>query len=157
MESSRPVDALSDRETGAVAAWLQEHPGAEAIWRDRLKAFTKGIRQAAPAALEVADRWHLSPEPLDGRREDLLSAPRVPTAAGRIRVHHGVGHTGDRTSGPDPTTPRGGQQTLRWPGIRRWSARTDRPAGRDGARAAPHRSRVIDRRQPGPRPQAAGR
>ncbi|WP_367621048.1 transposase [Streptomyces olivoreticuli] len=59
IESSRPVDALPDRETGTVAAWLQEHPGAEVIWRDRLKAFTKAIRQAAPAALEVADRWHL--------------------------------------------------------------------------------------------------
>jgi transposase len=59
IESSRPVDVLPDRETGTVAAWLQEHPGAEIICRDRLMAFTKAIRQAAPAALEVADRWHL--------------------------------------------------------------------------------------------------
>ncbi|SFH25659.1 ISL3 family transposase [Streptomyces mirabilis] len=57
IESSRPVDVLPDRETGTVAAWLQEHPGAEIICRDRLMAFTKAIRQAAPAALEVADRW----------------------------------------------------------------------------------------------------
>ncbi|WP_079154524.1 ISL3 family transposase [Streptomyces subrutilus] len=59
VESSRPVDVLPDRETGTVAAWLQEHPGAEIICRDRLMAFTKAIRQAAPDALEVADRWHL--------------------------------------------------------------------------------------------------
>ncbi|MFD9336670.1 ISL3 family transposase [Streptomyces sp. NPDC060028] len=57
VESSRPVDVLPDRETGTVAAWLQEHPGAEIICRDRLMAFTKAIRQAAPDALEVADRW----------------------------------------------------------------------------------------------------
>ncbi|MGW0531123.1 ISL3 family transposase [Streptomyces sp. NPDC003032] len=60
VESSRPVDdVLPDRETDTVAAWLQEHPGAEIICRDRLMAFTKAIRQAAPTALEVADRWHL--------------------------------------------------------------------------------------------------
>ncbi|KMO96053.1 ISL3 family transposase [Streptomyces roseus] len=59
VESSRPVDVLPDRETSTVTAWLQEHPGAEIICRDRLMAFTKAIRQAAPDALEVADRWHL--------------------------------------------------------------------------------------------------
>lgn len=59
VETSRPVDVLSDRETGSVAAWLQEHPGAEIVCRDRLMASTKAIRQAAPDALEVADRWHL--------------------------------------------------------------------------------------------------
>jgi transposase len=59
VETSRPVDVLPDRETGSVAAWLQEHPGAEIVCRDRLMAFTKAIRQAAPDTLEVADRWHL--------------------------------------------------------------------------------------------------
>lgn len=59
IDSSRPVDVLPDRETGTVATWLQEHPGAEIVCRDRLMAFTKAIRQAAPDALEVADRWHL--------------------------------------------------------------------------------------------------
>lgn len=53
------MDVLPDRETGTVAAWLQEHRGAEIICRDRLTAFTKAIRQAAPDWLEVADRWHL--------------------------------------------------------------------------------------------------
>jgi transposase len=48
VETSRPVDVLPDRETGSVAAWLQEHPGAEIVCRDRLMAFTKAIRQAAP-------------------------------------------------------------------------------------------------------------
>ncbi|MFJ4831723.1 transposase [Streptomyces sp. NPDC088747] len=53
------MDVLPDRETSTVAAWLLEHPGAEIVCRDRLMAFTKAIRQAAPDALEVADRWHL--------------------------------------------------------------------------------------------------
>ncbi|WP_075033119.1 transposase [Streptomyces mirabilis] len=57
VETSRPVDVLPDRETGSVASWLEGHPGAEIVCRDRLMAFTKAIRQAAPDALEVADRW----------------------------------------------------------------------------------------------------
>ncbi|MDO0936493.1 ISL3 family transposase [Streptomyces sp. DG2A-72] len=57
VETSRPVDVLPDRETDSVATWLHEHPGAEIVCRDRLMAFTKAIRQAAPDALEVADRW----------------------------------------------------------------------------------------------------
>ncbi|NGO11533.1 hypothetical protein G5C60_29040 [Streptomyces sp. HC44] len=50
---------MPNRETGSVADWLQEHPGAEIVCRDHLMAFTKAIRQAAPDALEVADRRHL--------------------------------------------------------------------------------------------------
>lgn len=59
IETSRPVDVLPDRGTGSVAACLQEHPGAEIMCRDRLMAFTKAMRQAAPEALEVTDRRHL--------------------------------------------------------------------------------------------------
>ncbi|MCE7052286.1 ISL3 family transposase [Streptomyces purpurascens] len=59
VEASRPVDVLPDRETSTVASWLLEHPGAEIVCRDRLMAFTKATSQAAPDALEVADRWHL--------------------------------------------------------------------------------------------------
>lgn len=59
VENSKALDVLPDRETATVAAWLHEHPGAEIVCRDRLMAFTKAVRQAAPDALEAADRWHL--------------------------------------------------------------------------------------------------
>ncbi|MFD3612173.1 ISL3 family transposase [Streptomyces atroolivaceus] len=87
VESSRPVDVLPDRETSTVAAWLQEHPGAEIICRDRLMAFTKAIRQAAPDALEVADRWHLlqnlstAVEKTCRRHRDCLRRPAEPEAS----------------------------------------------------------------------------
>ncbi|MFE9803500.1 transposase family protein [Streptomyces goshikiensis] len=57
VESSRPVDVLPDHETGTIAAWLQEHPGAESICRDCLMAFTKAIRQAAPP---TRWRWQIA-------------------------------------------------------------------------------------------------
>ncbi|WKK25068.1 ISL3 family transposase [Streptomyces olivoreticuli] len=59
VEASRVVDVLSDRTAEVLADWLAQHPGAEVICRDRASAYSKAIRQAAPHALEVADRWHL--------------------------------------------------------------------------------------------------
>lgn len=59
IEASRVVDVLPDRTSETFAAWLMEHPGAEIICRDRASAYSKAVKQAAPDALEVADRWHL--------------------------------------------------------------------------------------------------
>ncbi|MFK0160749.1 ISL3 family transposase, partial [Streptomyces sp. NPDC090493] len=59
VEAGRVVDVLPDRTSETFAAWLNEHPGAEIICRDRATAYTKAVREAAPDALEVADRWHL--------------------------------------------------------------------------------------------------
>ncbi|MEU7965559.1 ISL3 family transposase [Streptomyces sp. NPDC049097] len=59
VEAGRVVDVLPDRTSETFAAWLTEHPGAEIICRDRASAYTKAVKEAAPDALEVADRWHL--------------------------------------------------------------------------------------------------
>lgn len=59
VEVGRVVDVLPDRTSETFAAWLTEHPGAEIICRDRASAYTKAVKEAAPHALEVADRWHL--------------------------------------------------------------------------------------------------
>ncbi|MGW2827378.1 ISL3 family transposase [Streptomyces sp. NPDC001443] len=59
VEAGRVVDVLPDRTSETFAAWLTGHPGAEIICRDRVTAYTKAVKEAAPHALEVADRWHL--------------------------------------------------------------------------------------------------
>ncbi|WP_078912786.1 transposase [Streptomyces sp. NRRL S-646] len=55
----RPVDLLADRTSETLAAWLTAHPGAEIACWDRDSGYSRAIKEAAPDATEVADRWHL--------------------------------------------------------------------------------------------------
>lgn len=75
IEASRVVDVLPDRTAETFTAWLQQHPGAETVCRDRAGAYAEAVRTAAPKAVQIADRFQCA------MRRLVVS----PTQSGRIR------------------------------------------------------------------------
>ena len=66
LEKRKPIDLLPDRETATLAEWLKKHPEIEIISRDRAGCYAAGAKIGAPQSLQVADRFHLLKNLLDG-------------------------------------------------------------------------------------------
>jgi transposase len=58
LERHRVIDLFPDRTVDSVKEWLAEHSGIAMISRDRASAYAEAAREAAPKAIQVADRWH---------------------------------------------------------------------------------------------------
>ncbi|MBZ9753489.1 transposase [Deinococcus sp. HMF7604] len=59
LERHQVIDVLKDRSTAVLRDWHRAHPGIEIVTRDRASEYSRAVTEAAPQALQVADRWHL--------------------------------------------------------------------------------------------------
>ena len=59
LERGKVIDLLPDRSAESTERWLRSHPGTEVISRDRASLYAQAATNAAPRAVQVADRWHL--------------------------------------------------------------------------------------------------
>jgi transposase len=73
LERGCPIDVLEDRLAETVADWLKAHPEITVVARDRAETYAAGIRQGAPDAIQVADRFHLF-QNLAATLEEVFSA-----------------------------------------------------------------------------------
>lgn len=92
LERHCPIELLPDRDTATVAAWLKKQPNVRVVTRDRASAYADAVRQGAPQAMQVADRWHLLKN-LGEAMERLLT-----------RLHQAVRDTANSLAGEDCTS-----------------------------------------------------
>lgn len=77
LEKRKPIDLLPDREAATLAEWLKKHPEIEIISRDRAGCYAVGAKAGAPQAIQVADRFHLLKNLLDGFEQFLSRRHQV--------------------------------------------------------------------------------
>src|SRR5712692_4720134 len=78
LERGCPIDVLEDRLAETVADWFKAHPEVHVVARDRAEAYASGVRQGAPDAVQVADRWHLLKNLREAVEEEFSLRPTLP-------------------------------------------------------------------------------
>ncbi|BAB54453.1 transposase (plasmid) [Mesorhizobium japonicum MAFF 303099] len=59
LERRSVVDILEDRSVESAAHWLRRNPSVEVVSRDRCGLYAQAVREGAPQAIQIADRFHL--------------------------------------------------------------------------------------------------
>ena len=59
LSSHQVIDLLPERSVESAAAWMQKHPEIQYVSRDRGNDYAQAVRNGAPQARAVADRFHV--------------------------------------------------------------------------------------------------
>lgn len=105
LDAQRVVDLLPDRTAETLATWLRGHPEVLVVTRDRAEAYAEGIRQGAPQALQVADRFHLVKNVTDAL-ERYLTRQHVALR----RALHCAASVADSSDPPEDAAPRSSRE-----------------------------------------------
>ena len=99
LERRTVADVLATRSAKETADWLERRPEIEIVSRDRSGLYAQGIRQGAPQARQVADRFHL----LQNLRESIeRQMTAVSCFGGRSRLPPAPARTNPRIRFPGP-------------------------------------------------------
>jgi transposase len=100
LTSRRPVDLLADQEASTLASWLRQHPGVGVVARDRGQHVREGVTLGAPAAVQIADRFHLLRNVVDAL--DDVRRQRPAGRPARRSAGRGAGRAAHAAPPPDP-------------------------------------------------------
>ncbi|WP_079249561.1 transposase family protein [Streptomyces sp. IMTB 2501] len=78
IETGRVVDVLPDHTAETFTAWLEEHPGAEIVCRDRASAYAEAIRR--PRRMRSRPQIAFTPGGTCARRSRSASSPTAPAS-----------------------------------------------------------------------------
>src|SRR5207253_2224638 len=97
LESHRPIDLLPDRQAETTTAWMRDNPEISVVSRDRASAYASAASEAAPHAVQVADRFQVSKNLTEATQLLLARCQAEIVAAGK---------------GEKPTQNESGQPTI---------------------------------------------
>jgi transposase len=83
LKRGKVADLLPECSAVAFEQWLQQHPGVKIISRDRQGLLAEGARRGAPAAQQVADRFHWIQNLKQAAQEELARQRRHLTIPAR--------------------------------------------------------------------------
>lgn len=113
LQTHQVLDVFKGRDAEALSSWLRCHPGVRIVSRDRASAYARGVREAAPDAKQVADRFHILKN-LGDALHDWLKGHPAPKPAPASDVGGKGQAAAEVNAAISPISPGDERRALRW-------------------------------------------